>query len=73
MDKQIVHEAKFIERADGMYDLQVTMDKDAYDKICEILAALNITIEELTICFLKALVEGKVRINNDGIEYCVEK
>lgn len=73
MDKQIVHEAKFIEQADGMYDLQVTMDKDAYDKICEILAPLNITIEELTLCFLKSLIEGKVRMNNDGIEYCVEK
>ena len=72
MDNNIVKEAKFVKRTDGAYDLQVTMDADAYLQICEILKLIGITIEEAIVRFLKELAKG----NCTGVlkdEYDIEE
>ena len=65
MDNDIVKEAKFIERPDGAYDLQVTMDNDAYIKLCEILTPMKLTIEDVLVLFLKSIVDGSYSLSND--------
>lgn len=66
MDNEIVKEAKYVERPDGVYDLQVTMDNDAYMKLCEILMPIKITIEDVLVLFLKSIVDGSfsLRLTN---------